>query len=119
MCGTPAAAEAALSYRQELQLAFNELFSGYDRREASVTAGKHLDRAQSEVPAQPRVHSHQWHGGGSQSADELPCECTCQVPVKDLCLDPWLNDMGRNHKSVGPWVCVAVFHKIPWKWLYL
>lgn len=109
VCGIPAAAEAALSYRQELQLTFHELFSGYDRREASVPAGKHLDRAQSEVPAQPWVHSHQGHGGGSQSADELPCECKCQVPGKDPCLDPWLTYIGRNHKSVDPWVCVAVF----------
>ncbi|XP_039245273.1 RPA-interacting protein isoform X1 [Pipra filicauda] len=53
------------------RMTFNPLFSGYDRREASVTPGKHCDRAQSEVLPQPRVHSDQWHGGGNQSSHEL------------------------------------------------
>lgn len=47
---------------------------GYDRREASVTSRKHYNRAQSQVPSQPGVHSYQWNGGGSQSSHDLSGE---------------------------------------------
>lgn len=64
--------------------------------------------------SQPRVHSYQWNGGGNQSSHELPGESKCQVPGKDLCLDPLLDYMGRNHKSIDPpGVCVAVFPQTP------
>lgn len=39
----------------------------------------------------------------------MSCPVSANVPGKDPCLDPWLTYIGRNHKSVDPWVCVAVF----------
>lgn len=115
--------EAVLSCRQQLKckISFNPIFfsSGYDRREASVTSRKHCNRAQSQVLAQPRVHSYQWNGGGIQSPHELSGESKCQVPGKDLCLDPLVNYMGRNHKPIHPMgLCWLFFHKLPWKWFY-